>query len=46
MSRKDSRTKNNTENEEKYDWRYETASVQELSRLEVMDWRTDKPGVL
>lgn len=44
VSRKCSRTKNNREKEEKDDWRYETASVQELNRLGLM--RTDKTGVL
>lgn len=32
VSRKYSRTKNNTEKEEMDDWSYETASVQELNR--------------
>lgn len=46
VSRKYSRTKNNTEKEEMDDWSYETASVQELNRLGLMNWITDKTGVL
>ena len=46
VSRKYSRTKNNTEKEEMDDWRYETASVQELNRLRLVSWITDKTGVL